>query len=196
MYILKFLDFLAISIAPCYFNLISKVLFNKQLGTRALFDFAAVSRFRLTNQIWLFADTSRITGHITQLSLAASASFSFIWIAISCSGSKIRDLSYRRTMGRLTCPCLNVSVHYKGASWDSRPVTARRLFPEGNKDRLSGETVCEVELDVAGVTMVSELSVCETAAARSGYVVCNQTAAYTELDYNHCSGRTSPEPCI
>ena len=99
-------------------------------------------------------------------------------------------------MGRLTCPCLNVSVHYKGASWDSRPVTARRLFPEGNKDRLSGETVCEVELDVAGVTMVSELSVCETAAARSVYVVCNQTAAYTELDYNHCSGRTSPEPCI
>lgn len=104
-------------------------------------------------------------------------------------------------MGRLTCPCLNVSVHYKGGSWDSRPVAARRLFPEGSTDRLSGETVCEVELDVAGVTMVSQLSVCETAAAMSDYVAwrgvawCSQAAAYIELDHNHSwSGSSSPDP--
>jgi len=67
------------------------------------------------------------------------------------------DLESYRDMGRLACPCLNVSVHCKGSSWDSRPVAAVRLFPERSSDRLTGETVCEIELDVAGVTTVSEM---------------------------------------
>ena len=59
-------------------------------------------------------------------------------------------------MGRLTCYCLNVSVHYKDESWDSRPVLAAQLFPEGAKDRLKeGEgSLYEIDLDVAGVTLV------------------------------------------
>ncbi len=62
-------------------------------------------------------------------------------------------------MGLLTCQCLNISVHYKGPSWDSRPVLANDLLPDGakelKKDRLAGETLWEIELDVAGVTAVS-----------------------------------------
>lgn len=60
-------------------------------------------------------------------------------------------------MGRLTCHCLNVSVHFKGGSWDCRPVLASQLFPEGAKDRLreeGGGSLYEVDLDVAGVTLV------------------------------------------
>ncbi len=65
-------------------------------------------------------------------------------------------------MGRLTCRCLNVCVHFKGPSWDARPVAADVLFPEGlgarkgkKRERLAGETLWEIELDVAGVTAVS-----------------------------------------
>lgn len=63
-------------------------------------------------------------------------------------------------MGRLTCRCLNVCVHYKGPRWDTRPVAANDLFPDGvregkKKERLAGETLWEIELDVAGVTSVS-----------------------------------------
>jgi len=35
-------------------------------------------------------------------------------------------------------------------------VAAVRLFPERSSDRLTGETVCEIELDVAGVTTVQK----------------------------------------
>lgn len=64
------------------------------------------------------------------------------------------------TMDRLVCPCLNVSVscsQSSGGCWNSRPIEARRLFPEGSKDRLvsGGSKLYEVDLDVAGVFAVS-----------------------------------------
>ena len=62
-------------------------------------------------------------------------------------------------MDRLVCPCLNVSVScsQSGDCWNARPTEARRLFPEGSKDRLvaSDSQLYEVDLDVAGVFAVS-----------------------------------------
>ena len=142
-----------------------------QVRTRALFDSAAVSRVDWPIRFDYLQKLPHIWPHYS-IKFSCFSIFCHIEqrsLVLDCI-VKILDLADRRTMGRLTCSCLNVSVHYKGGSWDSRPVAARRLFPEGSTDRLSGETVCEVELDVAGVTMVSQLSVCETAAAMSGYV--------------------------
>lgn len=58
------------------------------------------------------------------------------------------------------CPCLNVSVSCSqsdGGCWNARPTQARRLFPEGSKDRLvsSDSPLYEIDLDVAGVFAVS-----------------------------------------
>ena len=70
-------------------------------------------------------------------------------------------------MDRLVCPCLNVSVSCSssgggdidggGGCWNDRPTEAKRLFPEGSKDRLvsSDCQLYEVDLDVAGVFAVS-----------------------------------------
>ena len=65
-------------------------------------------------------------------------------------------------MDRLVCPCLNVSVSCSGGGgdggcWNARPTEARRLFPEGSKDRLvsADSQLYEVDLDVAGVFAVS-----------------------------------------
>ena len=66
-------------------------------------------------------------------------------------------------MGRLTCTCLNVSVHYKGSAWRGRPVSGSVLLRPppssggvlGAEDRLARDELFEVELDVAGATAVS-----------------------------------------
>ena len=44
-----------------------------------------------------------------------------------------------------------------GGCWNARPTEARRLFPEGSKDRLvsADSQLYEVDLDVAGVFAVS-----------------------------------------
>ena len=68
-----------------------------------------------------------------------------------------------REMGRLTCTCLNVSVHYKGSAWRGRPVSGSVLLRPppssggvlGAEDRLARDELFEVELDVAGATAVS-----------------------------------------
>ena len=59
-------------------------------------------------------------------------------------------------MGRLSCRCLNVSVHYTDGAWNRRPVEASQLLPAGSADKIAQETLYELDLDVAGVTMVSE----------------------------------------
>ncbi len=58
----------------------------------------------------------------------------------------------------LLCECLNVTVHCKDNAWKSRPVAACQLFPDNCKERLvlGGETVYEVDLDVARVFAVSD----------------------------------------
>jgi hypothetical protein len=53
-------------------------------------------------------------------------------------------------MGRLTCRCLNVAVHYKGGAWAARAVEGARVVPSGH--RLCGAALYEVELEQAGVT--------------------------------------------
>lgn len=62
-------------------------------------------------------------------------------------------------MGVLTCSCLNVSVHYKGALWSERTLCSSQLFPEGTVDPLTNQPLYEIELDVAGIVVVSCLSV-------------------------------------
>lgn len=59
-------------------------------------------------------------------------------------------------MARLACPCLNVTVHYKGleASWDARPVEGGHVLPARCGHRLCGVVLYEVDLDMAGVTTV------------------------------------------
>ena len=62
-------------------------------------------------------------------------------------------------MDCLVCPCLNVSVSCSQTDgcWNAHPTEAKRLFPEGSKDRLvsSKSQLYEVNLDVAGVFAVS-----------------------------------------
>ena len=58
-------------------------------------------------------------------------------------------------MGRLCCNCLNIAVHHSSRAEDGRRVPAARLLPEGCKDRLVDKELAEIELDVAGVTIVS-----------------------------------------
>lgn len=60
-----------------------------------------------------------------------------------------------RQMGRLCCNCLNVTVHHSSSAETGRRVPATRLLPEGCKDRIVDKEVAEIELDVAGVTIVS-----------------------------------------
>ena len=50
-----------------------------------------------------------------------------------------------------------MTVHCKETSWKTRAVSASQLFPDGSKERLvtRGESVYEVDLDVAGVFTVS-----------------------------------------
>ena len=73
-------------------------------------------------------------------------------------------------MDRLICPCLNVSVScsHTDGNWNTRPVEARRLFPERSKDRLvsSHSKLYEVDLDVAGVFAVSNVVNCDRNVGR------------------------------
>lgn len=55
-------------------------------------------------------------------------------------------------MARLACRCLNVTVHYKGLSWDARKVEGDHVLPAGCGHRLCGAVLHEVDLDLAGVT--------------------------------------------
>ena len=59
-------------------------------------------------------------------------------------------------MARLACRCLNVTVHYKGLSWDARKVEGDHVLPAGCGHRLCGAVLHEVDLDLAGVTTVRE----------------------------------------
>ena len=59
-------------------------------------------------------------------------------------------------MARLVCRCLNVTVHYKGLSWDARKVEGDHVLPAGCGHRLCGAVLHEVDLDLAGVTTVRE----------------------------------------
>ena len=57
--------------------------------------------------------------------------------------------------GRLTCRCLNITVHYKGDTWGGRAVEGEKLFPSRPQHPVRRETLREIDLDVAGVTTVS-----------------------------------------
>lgn len=61
-------------------------------------------------------------------------------------------------MGRLTCFCLNVTVHYKSVCWNTRPVRGSMVLPEGH--RLCNDSIYEIDIDVAGVTTVNNVQ-CE-----------------------------------
>ena len=63
-------------------------------------------------------------------------------------------------MGRLTCRCLNVAVHYKGDSWNARPLDGGKVLPSACSHRLCAATLYEIDLDLAGVTTVSHVCVC------------------------------------
>ena len=63
-------------------------------------------------------------------------------------------------MGRLTCRCLNVAVHYKGDSWNARPLDGGKVLPSACSHRLCAATLYEIDLDLAGVTTVSRVCVC------------------------------------
>lgn len=57
-------------------------------------------------------------------------------------------------MARLACPCLNINIFSKTSEWQSNPVRAVKLFPEGCKS-VKEDLLYEVNLDVAGVIVVS-----------------------------------------
>ena len=59
-------------------------------------------------------------------------------------------------MGRLMCRCLNVAVHYKGETWSSTAVEGVHVLPTDCGHRLCNATLYEVDLDVAGISSVSE----------------------------------------
>lgn len=58
-------------------------------------------------------------------------------------------------MGVLTCGCLNVSVHYKGSVWKEKSLSSSHIFPEDTVDPLMNQPLYEIELDVAGIVVVS-----------------------------------------
>ena len=72
-------------------------------------------------------------------------------------------------MSRLTCHCLNVAVNCKAVSWDSRPVDGSQLLPENSRHRLRHASLYEVELDLAGIAVVSQQSCGDTTHTRSDW---------------------------
>ena len=78
--------------------------------------------------------------------MSALSSSRYVMFSPSC---------FSRQMGRLCCNCLNVTVHHSSRAEAERRVPAARLLPEGCKDRIVDKELAEIELDVAGVTIVS-----------------------------------------
>ena len=73
-------------------------------------------------------------------------------------------------MGRLTCRCLNVAVHYKGDSWNARPLDGGKVLPSACSHRLCAATLYEIDLDLAGVTTVSRVCACMCVGICTMYV--------------------------
>lgn len=56
-------------------------------------------------------------------------------------------------MARLACQCLNVNVSVAESDWKGNPVPTAKLFSE--QYPVTGAVVYEVNLDVAGIVVVS-----------------------------------------
>ena len=62
--------------------------------------------------------------------------------------------SFRLIMGKLTCHCLNISVHTKVVP-SALNITALRLSSEEQDDTFFKSQVAEIQLDLGGVAEVS-----------------------------------------
>lgn len=59
-------------------------------------------------------------------------------------------------MARLACRCLNINVFVANNDWRSNPLPTSKLFSE--RCQLKEDVAYEVNLDVAGIVVVSEYS--------------------------------------
>ena len=58
-------------------------------------------------------------------------------------------------MSRITCPCLNINVYAATIDWRRYPVPANRLFSQEDIVVGKDNVLYEINLDVAGIIVVS-----------------------------------------
>ncbi|XP_033115632.1 uncharacterized protein LOC117115803 [Anneissia japonica] len=59
-------------------------------------------------------------------------------------------------MGRLCCPCLNISIHFKGSDWEAADISKFNVSSEHLQHPFFEQGVALVQLDLAGISQQQE----------------------------------------